>query len=304
MACAHNVVVKNTFINVLDNDNFENEPCKMNGRARTLSDPLPQLASEEPDMQRFEDNPKETGLDATAIALESPRTSVGYEDSDDTPFSQEEWSSIGTPVLSPRVEMVASATMACSDTATRFMNKPRLDELIAPKQLDIPSEWHGKTSVMVRNISYKCSRSMFCEALDKAGYKNMFDYVYVPINAGRGTSKGYAFANFVDDRTAYRFKQQFDGRKMDVPGAFKLLEIIPANLQGYSQNASHYITKQSELSTVPRNDFDQSSHTNADCTHVVRSKSPEEESKSSTCHQCQRQVLCRARFCQWCGSGL
>eukprot|EP00928_Gymnodinium_smaydae_P048170 TRINITY_DN3219_c0_g2_i1.p1 TRINITY_DN3219_c0_g2~~TRINITY_DN3219_c0_g2_i1.p1 ORF type:complete len:265 (-),score=25.31 TRINITY_DN3219_c0_g2_i1:291-1085(-) len=102
---------------------------------------------------------------------------------------------------------------------------------------DIPTEWQNKTSVMVRNIPYKCTPTMFEHELNKAGFEDLFDYVYVPVNPGRTTTKGYAFVNFVDARTAYRFKQQFESTMMN--GSKKQLEVIPSHMQGFTSNSLH-----------------------------------------------------------------
>eukprot|EP00928_Gymnodinium_smaydae_P077687 TRINITY_DN610_c0_g1_i7.p1 TRINITY_DN610_c0_g1~~TRINITY_DN610_c0_g1_i7.p1 ORF type:complete len:314 (-),score=35.91 TRINITY_DN610_c0_g1_i7:511-1452(-) len=313
MVCAHSVVVKNTFINVLEDDEQVDDGFVMQTRTRTLSDPLPQLSSKHSTVHTHEIDLEEVGDDAKAFALDSPRTSVGDSDSESGLSSHQEWSPIDTPVNSPRPALLLYPSLSPPDAASIFCLPPAIDQPVEPKHLDIPSEWHGKTSVMVRNISYKCCRMTFSEALDKAGYKNLFDYVYVPINSVRATSKGYAFVNFVDDRTAYRFKNQFEGRKMDVPGSFKLLEIIPANLQGYSQNSTHYIAKQSELTAASNTHPAQMSHFPMKLSQVEKSKgivseerrqSRDECQKYSNCHQCRRQVLTRARFCHWCGAGL
>eukprot|EP00928_Gymnodinium_smaydae_P013371 TRINITY_DN1487_c1_g1_i2.p1 TRINITY_DN1487_c1_g1~~TRINITY_DN1487_c1_g1_i2.p1 ORF type:complete len:308 (+),score=53.10 TRINITY_DN1487_c1_g1_i2:57-980(+) len=307
MACTYNVVVRNTFINVLEHDEHEEDVVRRNARPRTWSDPLPHFDSVDSECDAREDCPKDVALDS---ATETVETSDGYEPSEGASFSQEEWSSIDTPVLSPREAAFESKSSVCLDLVGGLLQPGVSKDTKGLDKQDLPVEWQGKTSVMVRNISYKCSRNMFVEELNNAGFKGLFDYAYVPINAGRGTSKGYAFANFVDDRTAYRFKEQFDGRKMNIPGGLKLLEVIPANLQGYSQNASHYIVKQSELSfTVKTPSATMTKHStkcnegkqNNIATHS--DKSPEEHSASS-CPQCKRHVLSKARFCQWCGVGL
>eukprot|EP00928_Gymnodinium_smaydae_P032601 TRINITY_DN23565_c0_g1_i2.p1 TRINITY_DN23565_c0_g1~~TRINITY_DN23565_c0_g1_i2.p1 ORF type:complete len:278 (+),score=34.05 TRINITY_DN23565_c0_g1_i2:58-891(+) len=277
MASAHAVMVKNTFINLVEHTEDDSTAFP-----RQWSDPLPRrcrVDSEEKDDVSI--NTK-VGLDEKTAALESPRTSAGCGDSESECCSREELSSVDTPVMSPRAHtLVAYAPCGYLNAAACSLQQQMFESLASARPIDIPSEWQGKTSVMVRNISYQCSRIMFCEELNKAGFQNQYDYVYVPVNAGRGTSKGYAFANFVDDRTAYRFKAKFDGFKMNVPGSVKRLEIIPANLQGYAQNASHYISKQSEMSVAPS-----------------------EEHPTQSCCQCQAKVLTRARFCQWCGAGL
>eukprot|EP00928_Gymnodinium_smaydae_P059638 TRINITY_DN43035_c0_g1_i1.p1 TRINITY_DN43035_c0_g1~~TRINITY_DN43035_c0_g1_i1.p1 ORF type:complete len:283 (+),score=44.39 TRINITY_DN43035_c0_g1_i1:224-1072(+) len=104
---------------------------------------------------------------------------------------------------------------------------------------DVPPEWCGKTSIMVRNLPYKCTPTMFYREVCNAGFEDLVDYIYVPVNHKGSTCKGYAFANFVDPSSAYRFYGVFDGKKMCIPGSKKLLEVTPAFLQGYDQNCAN-----------------------------------------------------------------
>eukprot|EP00928_Gymnodinium_smaydae_P058903 TRINITY_DN420_c0_g1_i7.p1 TRINITY_DN420_c0_g1~~TRINITY_DN420_c0_g1_i7.p1 ORF type:complete len:292 (+),score=26.15 TRINITY_DN420_c0_g1_i7:67-942(+) len=291
MAYAHTTVVRNTFIVVLEDAEAESDTFR-----RQCSDPLPRPSFADARNDGDACVSPQHELCGKTKALRSPRTSVGCDDSDY--LSQDEWSPIDTPVVSPRVES------SNSPWAGRLLQQQHqcFQKPTSPQLLALPSEWQGKTSVMIRNISYQCNRLMFCGELDKAGFQGQYDYVYLPINVGRGTSKGYGFANFVDDRTAYRFKELFNGRKMDVPGQFKQLEVIPANLQGYSQNSSHYITKQRELCS-------DSSVAQVQSSQVTRKSKEEKQSSTphlmpSSCHQCHRDVPACARFCQWCGVGL
>eukprot|EP00928_Gymnodinium_smaydae_P028502 TRINITY_DN21720_c0_g1_i1.p1 TRINITY_DN21720_c0_g1~~TRINITY_DN21720_c0_g1_i1.p1 ORF type:complete len:392 (+),score=56.07 TRINITY_DN21720_c0_g1_i1:65-1177(+) len=103
--------------------------------------------------------------------------------------------------------------------------------------LEVPPEWEGKTTAMIRNLSFKCNETMLRRALKKAGFKNLFDFIHMPIYRQRFTSKGYAFVNFKDPQTAYRFKVMFDSTIPDIPGSKKLLEVIPANIQGLQANS-------------------------------------------------------------------
>eukprot|EP00928_Gymnodinium_smaydae_P001356 TRINITY_DN10501_c0_g2_i1.p1 TRINITY_DN10501_c0_g2~~TRINITY_DN10501_c0_g2_i1.p1 ORF type:complete len:471 (-),score=67.42 TRINITY_DN10501_c0_g2_i1:695-2068(-) len=185
---------------------------------------------------------------------------------------------------------------------------------------DVPIEWRGKTSVMIRNISYQCFEGKLRDMLRRAGFENLFDYVFVPINASRGTSKGYAFVNFLEASIAHEFKKQFDGHKMDISGGSKRLEVIPANLQGRFENASHYEGKQgrSDAADLPLQvhlsqatvSFNQSSRStvcgqrsNSPMKVVLRSR-PEQGQQLLCCHRCQNRVLSSSRFCQWCGANL
>eukprot|EP00928_Gymnodinium_smaydae_P069411 TRINITY_DN5289_c0_g1_i1.p1 TRINITY_DN5289_c0_g1~~TRINITY_DN5289_c0_g1_i1.p1 ORF type:complete len:440 (+),score=47.68 TRINITY_DN5289_c0_g1_i1:58-1320(+) len=271
MACLHNVVVKNTFINLEEEDAFLNEGVCMKRMTRTKSDPTLWVS--------FGDTPKPGGRfhrvnDGTdkegdaAWSRGTSATTVGSEESEDATCSHVEWSSLDTAAVQHAFDSDISAPMESHNRASfgaydrppgEFFLPYSVEEPQSPKQSSnngdaIPKEWQGKTSIMVRNISYKCTRATFFNMLKTAGFENLFDYVYLPVNAGRGTSKGYAFVNFIDDISAYRFKVRFDGQKVNIPGGSKRLEVIPANLQGYSQNASHYITKQNDLSITPKND--------------------------------------------------
>eukprot|EP00928_Gymnodinium_smaydae_P053437 TRINITY_DN37422_c0_g1_i1.p1 TRINITY_DN37422_c0_g1~~TRINITY_DN37422_c0_g1_i1.p1 ORF type:complete len:339 (-),score=20.09 TRINITY_DN37422_c0_g1_i1:478-1419(-) len=311
MACSHNFMVKNTFINV-DMDEFPNEVESAKSLTRTKSDPT--LGTSIGDIPKPGDVTGRTsgGPDKGTRASWSrgtSETSVGYEDSEGASHSQVEWSS--TDATPHACDAGFSAQIGTASLS--WLNNPKATHLSIGKD-GIPSEWQGKTSVMVRNVSYKCTRTMFTDTLNSAGFENAYDYVYLPVNVGRGTSKGYAFVNFSDDITAYRFKEQFDGRTMNIPGGSKKLEIIPANLQGYSQNASHYITKQTELAIptgkpsagqLPTTSLKQGGNQNMNRKPAEQVHAPaysQEQSSSHSCCQCNRGVLTGASFCQWCGT--
>eukprot|EP00928_Gymnodinium_smaydae_P069412 TRINITY_DN5289_c0_g1_i2.p1 TRINITY_DN5289_c0_g1~~TRINITY_DN5289_c0_g1_i2.p1 ORF type:complete len:433 (+),score=58.36 TRINITY_DN5289_c0_g1_i2:37-1299(+) len=271
MVFPHKVVVKNTFISLEEEDAFSIEDVRTKTMTRTKSDPTLRLS--------FGDNPKpcgefhrlndgtDEGMEA-ALSRGTSATTVGSEDSEDDSCSYVERSSLDTSAVPHACDSEIPAPMESNSCASvggydhppgEFFLPHSVEEPRSPKQPAdsddaMPKEWQGKTSIMVRNISYKCTRATFFNMLKTAGFENLFDYVYLPVNAGRGTSKGYAFVNFIDDISAYRFKVRFDGQKVNIPGGSKRLEVIPANLQGYSQNASHYITKQNDLSITPKND--------------------------------------------------
>eukprot|EP00928_Gymnodinium_smaydae_P058242 TRINITY_DN41454_c0_g1_i1.p1 TRINITY_DN41454_c0_g1~~TRINITY_DN41454_c0_g1_i1.p1 ORF type:complete len:371 (+),score=35.62 TRINITY_DN41454_c0_g1_i1:83-1195(+) len=105
----------------------------------------------------------------------------------------------------------------------------------------VPYEWQGKTSVMVRNISYKCTRQILDEELREAGFEGLFDYLYLPQYSGNQCSKGFAYINFLDPGTAYRFKQAFHCLRTSRICAGKRLRVVPANLQGYVENVTHRV---------------------------------------------------------------
>eukprot|EP00928_Gymnodinium_smaydae_P022509 TRINITY_DN1887_c1_g1_i1.p1 TRINITY_DN1887_c1_g1~~TRINITY_DN1887_c1_g1_i1.p1 ORF type:complete len:229 (-),score=21.29 TRINITY_DN1887_c1_g1_i1:711-1397(-) len=141
------------------------------------------------------------GVNGAKDALESARTSVGDEESVGASNCQEDLSCVGTPVHDA-CESLLWLENAHASSAGNHIEEQVLEESLSPKHLEIPDEWRGKTSVMVRNISYKCTRTLFCDELDKRGFQNLFDYVYIPINAGRGTSKGHALRTLLSHAMA------------------------------------------------------------------------------------------------------
>eukprot|EP00928_Gymnodinium_smaydae_P055216 TRINITY_DN3880_c0_g1_i2.p1 TRINITY_DN3880_c0_g1~~TRINITY_DN3880_c0_g1_i2.p1 ORF type:complete len:312 (-),score=38.74 TRINITY_DN3880_c0_g1_i2:470-1405(-) len=300
------VSVKNTFISV---DWDEDNAGTPSSRPRLLSDPTPKFShsAESQSVQREAVGCDE--LDGMSV--------IRQEGCAETPFFPNPNSN-----GSARVDLGTWADSVCSSLeGERNCNQAGYNGVA------VPSEWQGKSSVMVRNISYKCTRGMFRDELCKAGFEGLFDYVYVPVNVGRGTSKGYAFVNFVDAQTAFTFKQRFDGNRMDVPGGMKLLEVIPANLQGYAKNVSHYIDKQNEVSatlksrqvSLPRA-ADVRGEWKANGVAATGtfggSRKPSENVAVTSelnekyagpgpyCPMCGKHVLSKARFCQWCGAEL
>eukprot|EP00928_Gymnodinium_smaydae_P032604 TRINITY_DN23565_c0_g2_i1.p1 TRINITY_DN23565_c0_g2~~TRINITY_DN23565_c0_g2_i1.p1 ORF type:complete len:300 (+),score=38.74 TRINITY_DN23565_c0_g2_i1:61-960(+) len=299
MVLAHAVTVKNTFINILENS--ENDSAAF---PRQWSDPLPRFGSVDTQEQGAANTTVKAAPADVSDVMETPQTSVGYDDAESDWYSQEDSSSVDTPIKSPSSHTVADASLGSLDAAGVLLQQQMWEKPANATPMDIPREWHGKTSVMVRNISYKCSRTMFREELNKAGFQNQYDFIYVPVSVGRGNCKGYAFVNFVDDRIAYRFKVQFDGFKMNVPGSVKRLEVIPANLQGYAQNASHYIAKQSENASTPCSGPTSQSRLSASGDDRSCALGASEDQPTPACRQCGARVLSRARFCHRCGVAL
>eukprot|EP00928_Gymnodinium_smaydae_P022511 TRINITY_DN1887_c2_g1_i1.p1 TRINITY_DN1887_c2_g1~~TRINITY_DN1887_c2_g1_i1.p1 ORF type:complete len:336 (-),score=34.93 TRINITY_DN1887_c2_g1_i1:403-1410(-) len=335
MACERNVVVRNTFIdlseNRADDDTFSNEGETSKSLTRTRSDPTLRASFVELQKQDSVKYSKDGFHGGTEASWSRP-TSAGYEDSRSEDNSQTECCSRDAPL--PMVKyscLVAPASSPAVSPGRRnhpedLLQQHMFDVFGGEKEFsdikrDLPSEWQGKTSVMVRNVSYKCTRTMLCNEMNKAGFEEKFDYVYLPVDAARGTSKGYAFVNLMDDVTAYKFKEYFDGRRMDIPGGGgKRLEVIPSNLQGYSQNASHYVSKQNELSVAAKvpattlranavkpGKVDQSSVSPQSVSKAEAANAPSgsvDQAQMSKCRKCNGPVLAKARFCQWCGAGL
>eukprot|EP00928_Gymnodinium_smaydae_P001358 TRINITY_DN10501_c0_g2_i3.p1 TRINITY_DN10501_c0_g2~~TRINITY_DN10501_c0_g2_i3.p1 ORF type:complete len:291 (-),score=26.91 TRINITY_DN10501_c0_g2_i3:360-1193(-) len=232
----------------------------------------------------------------------------------DSPYKSYD-SSISTRVVP---SLCPSSSSDCNERTGELLHELELQHkgLFEDGAADVPPEWRGKTSVMIRNIAYNCFEEMLRDELHRTGFGGLFDSVFVPLNVERGTSKGYAFVRFFDASTAYEFKERFDGRKMDISGGTKRLRISPANLQCHSQNVLQpqwkhcevfEATKLSLLQNAPIKGCDRSifpDHRSNSPMKVLLTSRPEQRQQLLCCHQCKNHVLSRSRFRQWCGIAL
>eukprot|EP00928_Gymnodinium_smaydae_P098234 TRINITY_DN9094_c1_g2_i1.p1 TRINITY_DN9094_c1_g2~~TRINITY_DN9094_c1_g2_i1.p1 ORF type:complete len:191 (+),score=19.43 TRINITY_DN9094_c1_g2_i1:38-574(+) len=67
-----------------------------------------------------------------------------------------------------------------------------------------------RTTVMLMNVPRRYTSSKLMSSIDAEGFANMYDFLYVPLAAARG-SKGYAFVNWVNPSIAQRFLSAFNG---------------------------------------------------------------------------------------------
>mmetsp|Transcript_60396 Transcript_60396/g.141185 ORF Transcript_60396/g.141185 Transcript_60396/m.141185 type:complete len:455 (-) Transcript_60396:155-1519(-) len=107
---------------------------------------------------------------------------------------------------------------------------------------DIPSDWHGKTTVMLRNLPNKYNQQMLLEDLNTSGFLGTFDFLYLPIDPETNANRGYCFINFTDPSFAWMLKCTYEGRKMGRFNSDKVVSVAPAALQGFEANYAHYST--------------------------------------------------------------
>lgn len=110
-----------------------------------------------------------------------------------------------------------------------------IDGTIAP-----PSDWANTTTVMMRNIPNKYTQRMLLTEINHTGFLGTFDFLYLPIDPDTNANRGYAFMNFIDPGFAWMFKTSYEGRKMNRFNSNKVVSVMPATLQGFEANYSHY----------------------------------------------------------------
>ncbi|CAK0862059.1 unnamed protein product [Prorocentrum cordatum] len=68
-----------------------------------------------------------------------------------------------------------------------------------------------RTTVVIRNLPPNYSRAFLLELLDAHGFAGKYDFVYLPLEFGSGTTFGFAFVNLTGPEHAAHFKTVFDG---------------------------------------------------------------------------------------------
>lgn len=68
-----------------------------------------------------------------------------------------------------------------------------------------------KTTVMLRNVPYNCSRDSVIKMMDEAGFCGLYNFIYLPIDFRSRSGFGYTFINMVSNEAAEKFFAQFNG---------------------------------------------------------------------------------------------
>jgi len=96
------------------------------------------------------------------------------------------------------------------------------DERIPTPQSDLALAWADesdedaastpeKTTVMLRNVPYNCSRDSVVKMMDEAGFTGLYNFIYLPIDFRSKSGFGYAFINMVSNAAAEKLFTQFNG---------------------------------------------------------------------------------------------
>jgi hypothetical protein len=112
---------------------------------------------------------------------------------------------------------------------------PSTDAIEKPDLGDI-----GKTSVMMRNLPNDYTRNMVLELLNSTGYKEKFDFIYLPIDFQRKAGLGYAFINFVDSAAATEFQKEYTGFRGWSVTSDKICEVTWSDVQGLQTHIDRY----------------------------------------------------------------
>jgi hypothetical protein len=120
---------------------------------------------------------------------------------------------------------------------------------------EIPDEWHGVTTVILKNLPHWVMQQLLIDQLMACGFVGTYDYVYVPVNTRTDRIRGYAFINFVHSDFAWAFKQRYEADLapfQNVEATGKRLQVTPAALQGLEANYVASMRMAGTLASTPR----------------------------------------------------
>mmetsp|Transcript_31141 Transcript_31141/g.58416 ORF Transcript_31141/g.58416 Transcript_31141/m.58416 type:complete len:488 (+) Transcript_31141:89-1552(+) len=147
------------------------------------------------------------------------------------------------PMHQPRGDAAWSGGMSAADpklaAAAQKAANPMPNK---PSGGQIPVDWQSVTTVMLRNLPNKYSQQMLLEELNQSGFAGGYDFMYLPIDPETHANRGYAFINFVTPEFAWLARTTYEGQKMGKFNSEKLVSVVPAALQGFEANYSHYST--------------------------------------------------------------
>jgi hypothetical protein len=148
------------------------------------------------------------------------------------------WSTCATPTAQH------SASFACADELPQALGQSSGRNV---KQRNVTATSAASTdegmltTIMLRNLPNDYSRDMALKFLDSQGFKDRYDFFYLPFDFKRRSGLGYAFINFVSPEDAQRAKTQLPGFRNWIIASSKILDVqYTKPTQGLSANIARF----------------------------------------------------------------
>lgn len=97
------------------------------------------------------------------------------------------------------------------------------------------------TTMMIRNYPRRCTQAKLLQRLDKTGFANTYDFVYLPFCLEKKTNLGYGFVNFCTSTTALEFFFRWHKRWLDNKNKGRSMNVSVAFLQGFKANVERVV---------------------------------------------------------------
>jgi len=96
------------------------------------------------------------------------------------------------------------------------------------------------TTVMIRRTPSRFTQCNLMAFLDLSGFSGTYDFVFVPTDQRMRFSRGFVFVNFNEPLLAQQFHQKFHGQDVPELSTSGSVQVVPADVQGFSENARAY----------------------------------------------------------------
>mmetsp|Transcript_163567 Transcript_163567/g.298369 ORF Transcript_163567/g.298369 Transcript_163567/m.298369 type:complete len:541 (-) Transcript_163567:30-1652(-) len=138
----------------------------------------------------------------------------------------------GAMMASQLPDQVASAKQRQElDTAMHAQNPEDSTEKL---ETDLPSD---VTTMMIRNVPRYTTQKALLEEIDNSGFKDLYDFCYMPSSFSSNESKGFAFINLTSTSAAGMFVGAWHKtRRLGMKSNDASLNISPASIQGLEAN--------------------------------------------------------------------
>lgn len=115
-------------------------------------------------------------------------------------------------------------------------------EMMGAENAAVESGLDGRTTVMLRNIPSKYTPQRVMKEINFAGFLGRYDFFYLPMDQRNRANRGFAFINFNSPAAAEDFFRTFNNQNLMRFSSDKSLAVMPADLQGFEQNALRFAT--------------------------------------------------------------
>jgi len=117
-----------------------------------------------------------------------------------------------------------------------------------PRRLNLVEQYKERstasdvTTLMIRNVPNQYHRQQLMQELDELGFRDKYDFVYLPIDNATKWNVGYAFVNFDHPNEAERCMSVLEGHEFfrNRHGKRRIAHVSPAHIQGLEANLRHY----------------------------------------------------------------
>jgi hypothetical protein len=98
----------------------------------------------------------------------------------------------------------------------------------------------GCTTLMIKEVPLSYTQRNLMREINLSGFRGKYDFLYLPTDMRKHTNRGFAFINMVSEESAKEFYRKFHNKSLRLFGAEKPILILPADLQGFEENALQY----------------------------------------------------------------